>query len=259
MRVRIKRKAWEFYKNHYIQKSLFATPMSSAFFSSYIESLNNPDIPSIPAVMDEDHVFLVLEKITGKKFMNYEDIQEWGIYNITIFDIPDGKKQFDIATVRRVIDSISLRPYQGKQIFILKNFHTAGHAAQNATLKMLEECPTYAAIILVCPTTTSLLETILSRVVILWWHISRATLDETTISLLQKALWGDMTPWISHLYQATYSREEVISILQMVYPHLNTYMKRYVNESMKSLWETAENPKHILDIIFISHSHIFSQ
>jgi len=81
------------------------------------------------------------------------------------YDIPEDKKQFDIGTTRSFIADISIKPYSGNSIYILKNFDTATLESQNAILKTLEECPSYARIILIATHREDIIETVLSRVI----------------------------------------------------------------------------------------------
>lgn len=53
-------------------------------------------------------------------------------------------------------------------IYILRGFDTASTEAQNATLKLLEESPTYAIILLVVENPEGILETIHSRTITLF-------------------------------------------------------------------------------------------
>lgn len=100
----------------------------------------------------------------GKQFSLWNEITEDHMQDITVYDIPDDKKEFSIKIARELIDSIGLAPYSGKHIYILRHFDRSNLEAQNALLKILEDCPPYAVILLEADSTKMLLDTVLSRV-----------------------------------------------------------------------------------------------
>lgn len=97
--------------------------------------------------------------------MSYEELAESNVTNMFTYDIPEDKKEFNIETVRRCITDIDLMPYEGKHIYILRHFSTATLSAQNALLKVLEDCPPYAVILLEVDNPNSVLDTIRSRII----------------------------------------------------------------------------------------------
>ncbi len=69
-----------------------------------------------------------------------------------------------IEEVRSVTSRIALKPYEARyRVAILRDFDRAQPRAQDALLKTLEEPPPNAVLILLAPTTDSLLSTIVSR------------------------------------------------------------------------------------------------
>jgi DNA polymerase III delta prime subunit len=140
----------------------------------YIESVKS-DQPSTPAMMAEMSIFTLVSSITGQHIMSYEGLTEASIVSVFVYDIPEDKKEFNIETVRRCITDIDLMPYEGKHIYILRHFSTATLSAQNALLKVLEDCPVYAVILLEVDNPNSVLDTIRSRVIDLA-HIGSTTL-----------------------------------------------------------------------------------
>lgn len=108
---------------------------------------------------------MILSEYTKKHIISYEELAQENIENISIYDIPEDKKEFNIETVRHCILDIELRPYEGKHIYILRHFDTATIQAQNALLKVLEEAPEYAIILLEVANANSILETIKSRTI----------------------------------------------------------------------------------------------
>lgn len=79
-----------------------------------------------------------------------------------------GAKSFHIDTVRDIISDIYMPPNEAEyKIYILGNAHCMNESAQNAILKVLEEPPAYAVFIMTAENRSMLLETVLSRAVVL--------------------------------------------------------------------------------------------
>lgn len=73
-----------------------------------------------------------------------------------------------------MIQSLSYAPLSGKyRIFIIEQADTLNPSSENAILKILEEPPSYAILILVCTNPNSLLPTIRSRCVTVRFHPQR--------------------------------------------------------------------------------------
>ncbi len=79
--------------------------------NTYIASVRS-DTASTPVMMDESSIFVLLSGITGQHLLSYIELAEANITNISIYDIPEDKKEFNIETVRRCIVDIELRPYE---------------------------------------------------------------------------------------------------------------------------------------------------
>lgn len=78
--------------------------------------------------------------------------------------VPEGKKIFNVETVREVINDCFVKPNEANyKIYILENAHYMNSSAQNALLKILEEPPEYAVFILTVKCKSMMLETVLSR------------------------------------------------------------------------------------------------
>jgi DNA polymerase-3 subunit delta' len=96
-----------------------------------------------------------------------------------------------IDETRALIPMMALRPFhEGPNIAIIRDAHTAGDDAQNCLLKLLEEPPGFAVLILVVDDAAALLTTIRSRCRILRFGV----IDDETIH--------------SHLLEAGRSAEE---------------------------------------------------
>lgn len=204
-----------------------------------------------PAIISESNIFLLLSEYTKKHIISYEEVFEENMSNVSIYDIPEDRKEFSIETVRNCIIEIELRPYEGKHIYILRHFDTATIQAQNALLKVLEEAPEYAIILLEVENQNSILETIKSRTI---------NLTENKGSDSDLAIWKEIIEcfklkqdkkliWLLYWLKCTSS--EAISILQWVYPYLSEDEMDRCSIAIESLSSTHENPRSILDSFFL--------
>lgn len=93
---------------------------------------------------------------------------EKGIHpDIFEYSAQGGARSFHVDTVRDVINDAYMSPNEASyKVYILGNAHCMNESAQNAILKILEEPPSYAVFILTVLNKTMLLETVLSRSVV---------------------------------------------------------------------------------------------
>lgn len=79
-------------------------------------------------------------------------------------DLPEGKSQIGIDTVRFIRSDVYIKPNDNRyKLYIIKHADKMTTEAQNAFLKVLEEPPQYAVFILLCNSADSLLITVKSR------------------------------------------------------------------------------------------------
>lgn len=79
-----------------------------------------------------------------------------------------GARSFHVDVVRDVKDDVFMSPNEADyKVYILGNCQGMSDSAQNAILKILEEPPEYALFILTTTTKSALLETVLSRSVVI--------------------------------------------------------------------------------------------
>lgn len=99
--------------------------------------------------------------------------------------IDNGKKSIGVNEIRRLIDEVGTKPYEGeKKIIIIKNADNITPEGQNALLKTLEEPPNNVVLILLVEFIEEILQTILSRCQIL--RFGRASLN-SILDYLSKA------------------------------------------------------------------------
>lgn len=88
--------------------------------------------------------------------------------DITYISLPEGKKILTVDQVRQIRTDTFVKPHSAKRrVFIIRDAHRMNESAQNAFLKVLEEPPQGVVFILLTPSKTMLLDTIISRCVLL--------------------------------------------------------------------------------------------
>ncbi len=84
------------------------------------------------------------------------------------YSAPGGARSFHIDVIRDIKEDVFMQPNEAEyKVYILGNCQCMGEPAQNALLKILEEPPSYALFILAVTTKSALLETVLSRSVVI--------------------------------------------------------------------------------------------
>lgn len=92
--------------------------------------------------------------------------------DITVIAPEDGKKNISVAQVRELKADAYIKPHMAKRrVFIIDYAHTLNEQSQNALLKVLEEPPESVLFILISENRSALLETIISRCVVLTLNV----------------------------------------------------------------------------------------
>ena len=95
--------------------------------------------------------------------------------DITHVSALDGKKFLSVAQIREVRADAFVKAHSGAhRVFIIENAQRMNEQAQNALLKVLEEPPQNVIFILIVPSKTMLLDTIISRCVLLSMNTQNA-------------------------------------------------------------------------------------
>lgn len=223
------------------------TPTPLSIYINWVRS----SLASTPAMIDEVSIFTLLSSVTGQHIMSYEDLIEASVSNVFIYDIPEDKKEFNIETVRKCIWDIDLMPYEWKHIYILRHFDTATWHAQNALLKILEDCPIYAVILLEVPSGNSVIETIRSRSIDLTQSTSSGTMSPQGREIVDYYVQKKYRELARSLYLFRCNSDEAILILRWVYPYLDETNTEKCNIAIDSLSSTHESPRSILDVFFL--------
>lgn len=117
------------------------------------------------------HAYLFLGKDgIGKKLIaiNFAEmiISKEGAFNESDFQIIEPEKDIiKVEVIRNLINEIYIKPtYSNKKVIIINDADKMNSSAQNALLKVLEEPPVYATLILITSNKEKIIRTILSRV-----------------------------------------------------------------------------------------------
>lgn len=88
--------------------------------------------------------------------------------DITYVEALDGKKNLSVEQIRQTRSDAHVKPHSAnRRVFVINGANRMNEQAQNALLKVLEEPPVNVVFILVTPSKTLLLDTIISRCVCL--------------------------------------------------------------------------------------------
>ncbi len=218
--------------------------------SSYITSLRGAN-PTTPIIIDENGAISCLSEYMGKDIVSFDECLTGEMGNIFLYGIPEEKQHFDIITVRKCIADMGFRPYEGKTIAVLRDFDTATLEAQNAMLKLLEDCPEYVAIMLVVDDLESLIDTIRSRTISLYRRESGFYLSGEVQKWVDDFFIGEKDDLIKYLYIATYKKEEAIAILRYAFQRVPNNSIVPYEQGILDLFSTNENPRNIIDRIFL--------
>ena len=91
--------------------------------------------------------------------------------DITVVSLEEGKKNISVAQIRQLRNEAYIKPHQATcRVFIIDAADTMNEQSQNALLKVLEEPPGNAVFILIAQNKASLLDTVISRCVVLTLH-----------------------------------------------------------------------------------------
>ena len=107
-----------------------------------------------------------------------------GKFHPDLFSIrPEIDEDISINLVRQLKKFLALRPYSSEyKVVLIEAAEQLNHYAQNALLKIFEEAPSHAIIILCAKTSSSILDTIASRAVKLpFWHVQPDALPQDKI------------------------------------------------------------------------------
>ena len=125
---------------------------------------NDLAIKSLRSEVAAGHrVFLLTgESGCGKTTLARAVAKELGGTDLTIHELNSSENR-GIDTVREIMEEIRYQPLDGKSVYILDEYHMQTNAAQQAALKMLEECPEWCYFFLATTNPEKVIDAIKTR------------------------------------------------------------------------------------------------
>jgi hypothetical protein len=217
---------------------------------SYIHALNSTN-PTTPIITDENSALSIMSSYVWQEIESFATLQTGDFPGVFLYGIPEEKQHVDIVTVRKCIADTSLRPYEGKNIVVFRDFDTATLEAQNAMLKLLEDGPDYLAIILIVQNPENLIGTIHSRVISLFQPRSSYHLSRDLAEFIHDFFHENSDKLVQYLFVASYSREEAIAMIVYASKIAPPDRVSFYEQALEDIFTLNENPRNILDSLFI--------
>lgn len=207
--------------------------------------------PTIPIILDEESLLQCVRDFTHMHITNLDESHTGLLENVFLYEKSEEKKHMSIADIRRFLEDISVQPYSPKALYILRDFDEATPEAMNACLKVFEEPPDYAIILMSVKNPESILETIHSRTLLQFRWRDTSTLTPELISMINGYFSGNPWGFITYLYKAKYDLSLALEILRESMQYADAKLLGSMEESLIHLFQVNENPRNILDRVFI--------
>ncbi len=205
-------------------------------------------------VLDEDSAIEAVTIFSWLHITSLDECISGNIPGVSFYekDTKEDKKHLSVKDIRRWLSDISEIPYEKKHIYLLRDFDEATPEAMNATLKILEEPPVYAIILLIVNNPESLLETIVSRTLNGFSWKSRIKLpEELRIWIKEYSQWNSVE-LVKYLYKDKIDRDTAIEILMELSYFADSDILKKIEESIISLYNVNETPRNIMDRMILT-------
>lgn len=217
---------------------------------SYLKALKS-HAPLLPIITDLDSALECVRAFSGIVVASLEECRTGMISNVALYQKSEEKKTLSIENIRRFIEDIGHKPYEGKMLYIIESIDTASLEAMNGLLKILEEPPEYAIIILIVTNPEALIDTIRSRTITLFRAYKKRDLSDRLKDALDKYKNHDIAPLISYIYSEKLTGEDALDILIEVSRFADKTLLEKVESAMIHIFSVNESPKNILDRVFL--------
>lgn len=202
---------------------------------------------SIPLVVDENTALECITKFLRIQILSLDECRTWNYENLYLYEKEEDKTLISVKVVRDWISDLSEKPYTGKNLYILRNFDESTPQAMNASLKALEEPPSYAIILLVVKNPEELLETIRSRTIRLFSRYGSSPLDIEIENAIEKFLAWNQESLIEIIQNSKLDEETTFLILIELLKKATKEDSNRIEQCIEDLLEVHENPRNILD------------
>lgn len=245
IRVRIKDCNSLYYREN--EENAIHNDMDITLFDKILKSQTR----TLPLILDETTALEYIWTHLGITLESLDDCKSGNFENIYLYEKEEDKTYMSVKIVRDWILELSEKPYRGKNIYVLKDFDEATPEAMNASLKVLEEPPEHAVILLVVTNPENLLETIRSRSLNLYQKNGVESLPEDIYGAIEKFLRGDVKSLI--LILQTGKLDESMNFL-ILFNLLKLCQEQHADRIEKRIEELLvvhENPRNILDRVIL--------
>ncbi len=218
---------------------------------SYYISAFHRKWPTIPLILNEESILECITAFTNIHVSDLEESQELMLENVCIYEKSEEKKHMSVTDIRRFIEEVSLQPYAGKALYILRDFDNATPEAMNACLKLFEDPPEYAIILLWVKNPERILETIRSRTISLFRENNTVRLPLEVRDMIQEYFYGKVEGLIWYLYAAKYDQVMALAILRESLKYADKNLLISIEVALIHIFQVNENPRNILDRVFL--------
>ncbi len=212
----------------------------------------------LPCIVSEDDACTIINSLLSESFHSLDEIGKSSKPNIILieWELRGDKQAFRMEDSKRFIEKISIQPYESFSIYILRSIDTATHQASNSLLKILEDTPPYALILLTATFPEGLLDTIRSRTIFISWNtLKKWALEDTVKMSLRKFSEWKKQEFLTYLYKENIKREEALAIVYFYYECVNkekcsVELLNKIENTLSQLFRINTQPKYILDLLF---------
>lgn len=221
----------------------------------------------LPLALSFGQALVCEEKSGCKKCTACIQFEKRTVSDFIFADIPEGKKEIPVDTVRSIISEVYIKPcIFDKKIVIINNADKMNTNAQNAILKILEEPPAYTVFILIVSNMQSILPTIISRGTI----INFAPLSNVAIKeILQEKYNSDIDNSLLNLCMGSVKKAYEIStdktykeirqnILKSFYSFITTATEKSLLTLYSEIIKYEENKEFVINIMYTIISDLLS-
>ncbi len=209
--------------------------------------------PSLPLVLDELSAIEIVIQYSWAHIETLDECKSGMIPGVFLYEKDPDTKHLSVKDTRRWLDDIQEIPYEKRAIYILRDFDEATIEAMNTTLKILEEPPRHAIILLVVQHSESLLETIQSRTISLL-RVHKRTKESTELEryINEYNQWNiDALIWYI-ANQKKLEHEEVLDIITWIIPSADKKRLERIEDAIIALFRINETPRNIIDAILLT-------
>ncbi len=221
--------------------------MDTSFFSHIL----GRDGGTIPLIIDEKTTLDFVSFFSKNQVASLEECKTWKIENIYLYEKDEEKKYLWVKNIRDWIWDLAQKPYEWKNLFLLRDFDEATLEAMNASLKALEEPPPYAIILLIVKNPESLLETIRSRTMNIFRSERRSSFGSNMEWAVKSYVSWNIIPLIEYINANKLEEWEILELLIELLRVCNPSHSRRIEAWIEELLEVHENPRNILDKVIL--------